>query len=327
MNKEIVKQEKQLRNYILNNCDKEFIKKLKEINPLRTIFSFLHIWGSIVISYLLVHKIIELYGMTAIFWLLPVSIFISTRQNALAVQIHEAAHYHLFKNRKLNDIFCNLFASYWILNDVESYRINHLRHHRFLHSESDPDKELYSIQKNGDNNKINILLFIQDILLITAFKRILVYTSKKNNIITKRRNNLLKILAQVLIFILFYYSSENYLGICIWIIFWIIPLFCILPFIIRLRIVAEHFQGENFSSKKFTCRTTKGNTIVNFLLGSCMEYHFEHHVIPYIPHYNLKILSNKLETETNDSINYNYSNFKNIGYIDYWYKLIKKTYK
>ena len=58
-----------------------------------------------------------------------------------------------------------------------------------------------------------------------------------------------------------------------------------------------------------------------------MEYHFEHHVIPYIPHYNLKILSNKLETETNDSINYNYSNFKNIGYIDYWYKLIKKTYK
>ena len=43
MNKEIVKQEKDLRNYILSNCDSDFINKLKEINPFRTIFTFFHI--------------------------------------------------------------------------------------------------------------------------------------------------------------------------------------------------------------------------------------------------------------------------------------------
>ena len=109
-------------------------------------FTFFHIWASIVISFL--SSILQLFiCFKSNYLLLPIAIFIATRQNALAVQIHEAAHYHLFKNQKINDKFCNLFASYWIPNDVESYRVNHLKHHRFLHSENDPDKELYSIQK------------------------------------------------------------------------------------------------------------------------------------------------------------------------------------
>lgn len=330
MNKKIIKQEKDLRNYILSNCDNDFINKLKEINPFKTIFTFFHIWASIVISFFVVYLVIDLYALKATIWLIPIAIFIATRQNALAVQIHEAAHYHLFKNRKINDKFCNLFASYWILNDVESYRGNHLRHHRFLHSKNDPDKELYSIQKNGDDNKINLLLFIQDILLITAFKRILVYSSKekrKNNNLSKIIDNIFKVLAQAIVYMVLYFSFGNYLAFFIWIAFWVIPLFCILPVIIRIRIVAEHFQEESLKRTNFTCRTTKGNAIVNFLLGSCMEYHFEHHVIPYIPHYNLKLISNELETRNDETLNYNYDNFKNIGYIDYWYKLIKKTHK
>ena len=329
MNKEVARQEKRLRTYILNNLNSEFINSLKKINHWRTLFTFIHIWATILISFLLINHIINLYGITASIWLLPIAIFIATRQNALAVQIHEAAHYHLFDNRNLNDIFCNIFASYWILNDVESYRINHFRHHRYLHSDNDPDKELYSIKNKKSKDKINLLVFLEDITLITAIKRILVYKDKKNinikNKSTSIHHDILKVSSQFIVFFFCYIMQNNYFGIFVWMIFWIIPLFCILPVIIRLRIVAEHFDEESFTTNKFTSRTTKGNLVTNFLLGSCMEYHFEHHVIPYIPHYNLKILSNELEMESNRNQNsqYDYNNYKNTGYIEYWIKLIK----
>ena len=319
----VKEEEKKLREYIIKLFSKETIEDLKTINPFRTLFSFLHIWISLIISYFLIFYIVHSFGLLSALFLIPLSVFIATRLNALAVQIHEASHFLLFSSKKINDIFCNYFGAYWILNNVESYRKTHLKHHRHLHTENDPDKDLYEIYNNDKTRSSPIFYFIQDIFLITALKRIKTYYKEKktnrNDVNSEYIKHIFfKVLTQILILSLFFAIFNPLHALFLWFAFWFIPLFCFFPVIIRIRIVAEHFLQNNAQGRSFVSRTTNGNRIINYLLGACMEYHFEHHLIPYIPHYNLKIINKNLNLDNNTL-----SQYQNKGYINYWLKTIK----
>ena len=330
MKAEAAKQERDLRNYILKKFDRDFIKELRQLKPFRTIISFTHIWASIILSLILINIVLLDFGFESIVYLLPLSIFIATRQNALAVQVHEASHYHLFKSRSLNDLFCNIFASYWILNDVKSYRKNHLEHHRYLHTSKDPDKDLYHISTRKPNKYSLISIWMKDLLLITAISRIIKYLKldrKKDriNFFELSLGLLIKLITQTIIFLTFYISYDFLHSLILWISFWIFPLFCLYPLIIRIRTVAEHYHYNNKEGNNFISRTTKGNIFINYLLGACMEYHFEHHLLPHIPHYNLSTLNYRLLHHTNYSneTKLNLKNkFINKGYLNYWNNLL-----
>src|SRR5262249_158972 len=99
---------------------------------------------------------------------------IGTRHNAFAVQIHEASHNLLLPWRKWNDVFCNVLGGYWTLNDVQAYRAVHLVHHTDLHLSTDPDLELYAIPYGARHSGIAKLI-LQDLLWITALRRMLAY--------------------------------------------------------------------------------------------------------------------------------------------------------
>lgn len=331
MKKEAAKEQKNLRNYILKNIDKDFINELKQLKPFRTFISFTHIWASIVLSFILIDFVLLNYDLKSIVWLLPLSIFIATRQNALAVQVHEASHYHLFKSRTLNDLFCNIFASYWILNDVKSYRNNHLQHHRYLHTTKDPDKDLYHISTSKMNKFTLIKILVKDLFLITAISRIRKYlkldrNEDKINFFKLTLGLITKLITQIIIFLYFYTNYDALNSLILWISFWVIPLFFLYPLIIRIRTVSEHYHYNNNEGNNFISRTTKGNIFINYLLGACMEYHFEHHLLPHLPHYNLKVLNNKLLHELKNPIDtkFNIKNkFINKGYLNYWSHLLK----
>lgn len=79
-------------------------------------------------------------------WASLLTIFIvATRQNVLALLVHEQAHCLGFKPR-FGDLLTNLFAAYPLLFlTVEGYAKVHLSHHRYFFSEQDPDH----IRKNG----------------------------------------------------------------------------------------------------------------------------------------------------------------------------------
>src|SRR5438128_1650085 len=78
-------------------------------------------------------------------WIGPVSILFSplfavlsgTAFNWINVQIHEASHGLLLRNRKQNDVYCNTVLGSWALQDVEKYRLTHGMHHAHLHTERD----------------------------------------------------------------------------------------------------------------------------------------------------------------------------------------------
>ncbi len=54
---------------------------------------------------------------------------IGTRQLGMAVLMHEASHFTLLANRRLNDFAANWLCAYPVLIDVHPYRQYHLQHH------------------------------------------------------------------------------------------------------------------------------------------------------------------------------------------------------
>ena len=71
-------------------------------------------------------------------------IVVGSRQFALAVLMHEAAHNLLFKDKKVNDFISQWFCAYPIFSDTKPYRPYHLAHHRFTETSQDPDLVLSS---------------------------------------------------------------------------------------------------------------------------------------------------------------------------------------
>jgi fatty acid desaturase len=67
---------------------------------------------------------------------------IGGRQLGLAVLMHEAAHYTLFRSRRLNDLAGNWLCAYPIWADLEPYRAYHFRHHARNWTRDDPDLDL-----------------------------------------------------------------------------------------------------------------------------------------------------------------------------------------
>ncbi|CAB3759222.1 MULTISPECIES: fatty acid desaturase [Burkholderia] len=68
------------------------------------------------------------------------ALVVATRQHALFILYHDAAHYHLTRRRGLNDFLINLAIGVPGLVPVEFYRPLHLAHHRHLGTGQDPER-------------------------------------------------------------------------------------------------------------------------------------------------------------------------------------------
>ena len=112
-----------------------------------------------------------------------------------------------------------------------------------------------------------------------------------------------------------------------YLLFWLVPLFSVFSAIIRLRIVTEHFSPALFldTEKPFISRTTVSSPLENYLFGCDMEYHFEHHLLPAIPHPQLAKLHVALVTKNifehlpDACTKYDYLSD---GYLWFWWRLL-----
>lgn len=163
-----------MRQRVLATFDRKTFKDFARLTPGRVVWTFTHVWIGIAVALAL-----GFWAWTAPGWLPKLLIpwlvlYLGTRHNAFAVQVHEAGHKLLFARARVNDAFCNFFGGYWVLNDVESYRRVHLVHHTDLHLDTDPDLDLYRLPKNGHRFEIAQTL-LRDLLGFTALRRIVAY--------------------------------------------------------------------------------------------------------------------------------------------------------
>jgi fatty acid desaturase len=238
-------------------------------------------------------------------WAIPAGILLvlllGLRMNAFGVILHEGAHGLLAKSRSLNDEICNWGISFWTINSVEEYRPTHRLHHRYLGQERDPDRVFYLVPAR--RGALTSLL-LQDLLGVTAFRRATSRISGSSetseapaSLLARPQLLIGKFVTQVVVLGQFVLLQGVLRGILFYAVFWLVPIVCMYPMILRLKTITEHFdRGLRMpNTVNWIARTSYAGWLQNHLVGARMEYHFEHHVLPTIPYRGLKRLHRRLD--------------------------------
>jgi fatty acid desaturase len=255
-----------------------------------------------VVALLVVANLLPRWSMA---WSVPLGIVVvlllGTRMNAFGVIVHEGSHGLLARSRKLNDRLCNWGAGFWTINSVEEYRPTHRLHHRYLGSERDPDRRFYLVPAR--RGALTGLL-IQDLLGVTAFRRAttrIAGTSQESgapaSLLTRPHILVGKAVTQAVVLGQFLAFQGIARGLLFYVVFWLVPIVCLYPMILRLKTITEHFDAglRDPSAIQWTARTSVAGRLQNHIIGARMEYHFEHHVVPTIPYKGLRELHRHLE--------------------------------
>ena len=246
------------------------------------------------------------------FWPDPVVLLIcvfiiGSRQHALFVIAHDAAHYLLYERRRLNDAVGRFCATVQGLS-MCTYRVIHRLHHNNLYGALDPDTALHGGYPRGRSYLVKKLL--KDLSGMTAWKtyayflggapalntatnvamRPLDDTSEKLRTEARRDRNTV-IVVHVLLLGLFAWSGY----LVQYLVLWILPLITVVQAILRLRAIAEHGATTDFSSPLTAARTNTGPAWLEWLIfPHHVNYHIEHHLYASVPHYNLKRLHREM---------------------------------
>jgi fatty acid desaturase len=248
---------------------------------------------------------VNLLPRLAFAWAVPAGILLvflmGLRMNAFGVMLHEGSHGLLAKSRILNDRICNWGIAFWTINSVEEYRPTHRLHHRYLGQERDPDRVFYLVPfRRGALTS----LILQDLSGVTAFRRATTRisgTSQQSgapaSLLTRPQLLFGKLITQLVVLGQFLLFQGVRRGILFYVVFWLVPIVCMYPMILRLKTITEHFDPglRDPNSVHWIARTSCAGWLQNHLVGARMEYHFEHHVLPTIPYPGLKKLHRRLD--------------------------------
>ena len=268
----------------LEVISKEQYEEIKEKQDWRNVLSISSNW-------------LQMSAAMALFFFYPnvitflvALVIIGSRQFALAVLAHDAAHNLLFANNKMNDWAGQWFCAYPIFQDNRVYRPYHLKHHRHTETDKDPDLVLSSpfpITKRSFIRKV-----FRDLTGITGVKRYWgslssIFRTKGDNVfnkISKTSNKLHGFLISNLIIFVLISTTMHW---SLFLLLWWLPSFTYYSLIIRIRNISEHAVTPGNNDFDNT-RTTKSTVLTRFLMvPHNVNYHLEHHLFTRCPWYNL----------------------------------------
>lgn len=218
-------------------------------------------------------------------------IVIGARMHALAILMHDATHFRFLKNRKWNDLVTNLVTTYPIFTSIEQYRENHLRHHRHLNTENDPDwvakltKREFTFPKTKQEFILTILSYL---FLFQGIKDAIWFVKRfslpSSGLKIKRSKKITRLVFNVIMLL-----SITVLGIWkYYLLFWIVPYLTTFFMFQYIRSVAEHFGELAYDHLLTSTRTVKVNWLEQFFIAPHhVGYHLEHHLYPAVPFYHL----------------------------------------
>ena len=252
----------------------------------------------------------------ALYWwpsplvLIPAILLIGSRQHALFIIAHDAAHYLLFGHRGINDAVGRLCATLQGLS-MCSYRVIHRMHHNNLYGELDPDTALHGGYPRGRMYLVKKLL--KDLTGQTAWKTYayFLFAAPALNTATNKairplddtsdrlrtdarsdRNWVIAFHALALVAA----AATGYL--VQYLVLWVLPLVTVVQAILRLRAIAEHGATTDFSSPLTAARTNLGPAWLRWLLfPHNVNFHIEHHLYASVPMYNLPRLHREMRRQ------------------------------
>lgn len=248
----------------------------------------------------------------AVVWWNPLAVIamvivIGTQQHALFVLAHEAAHYRLYANRRLNDFVGRAVGTISGIS-MCTYRVIHRLHHNHLYQAQDPDTALHGGYPRGKAYLFKKLA--KDLTGITAYKNYAYFfgapalntetqvaqrplddTSPRLRAeATADRGTVIAVqLAMPLAAFAMGFGKE-------YLILWVLPLLTVIQLILRLRAICEHGAVTDLASPLTAARTNLAPWYLSWILfPHSVNYHIEHHLYPGVPHYRLRALHLELK--------------------------------
>lgn len=222
---------------------------------------------------------------------------IGARQLGLAILMHEGAHGGLAVNQKLNLFVSQWFCAFAVFAETESYRRYHFKHHAHTGQRDDPDLLLskhFPITRKSLRRKL-----LRDVTGQTGFEQ---RKAQFANALgspdwpwTKRITHLRRKLGGALAANAILFAVLTLCGVW-WAypLLWLVPLLTWHMVILRLRNIAEHAVVDPDDPFR-NARTTIANPLERlFLAPYFVNYHLEHHLLYYVPCYNLPALHRML---------------------------------
>ena len=225
-------------------------------------------------------------------------ILIGSRQLGLAILMHEGAHRCFSRNEGRNMALSQWLCAYPIFADTHAYRRYHLQHHAHTQQEDDPDLVLsapFPITKASYRRK-----FLRDITGRTGYeqrKAQLLNALGDSSWPLARRARCFreKLGNQVTVNALLWISLALAGVWWAYPLLWLVPLLTWMMVITRIRNIAEHAVVPDSDDPLRNTRTTEASLLERaFVAPYFVNYHLEHHLLFYVPCYNLPKLHNIL---------------------------------
>ncbi|MCG8312205.1 MAG: fatty acid desaturase family protein [Pseudomonadales bacterium] len=282
--------------------DNETVKALSVLTPYRSAIILTAEWVAILAAILFCEAFFSLpiYAVSAL--------WIGARQHALLVLMHEAAHNRLCKHRELNEWWARVTVALPLFLSFKQYREAHLKHHRYLLTDEDPD--FIAQQKEADYHFPKtkgqfLLLFLRDISGLGVYRMItsLLYFNNhasQNSELTTDKQTITQLVPWFeLVFFCVLISGLSYFNLWFeYLLYWIIPSITWLKWVLYLRAVGEHYGLKPSAEGSLgLSRTTIVNNWISklFISPHDVNYHAEHHLFPGVPYYNLSRLHKALK--------------------------------
>lgn len=233
-------------------------------------------------------------------WLLAVMI-VGARQLGLAILMHEAAHGGLSRNQAVNDWVGQWLCGAPVGADLSRYRPYHLAHHKFTQQANDPDLGLaahFPITKDSFRRKA-----IRDLTGQTFYSQRIAPLLKgmragahgKSAIVGQKDAVGAYLLAQLVIFALFWAAGQPWAFLTIW----MVAQATWFPFVTRVRNIGEHACATPDPSDPWRlARTTHASLWERLLIAPYwVHFHAEHHLWMHVPCYRLAQAHRLLEAK------------------------------
>ncbi len=263
-------------------------RELVELRSKRT-------WKSLA---LIAHAWVLIFGAIALVALWPNPLtyvlavaIIGSRQLGLAILMHDGAHGALANDERLNLALSQWFCAYPIFAETRAYRSYHLKHHAHTQQNEDPDLVLsapFPITGLSYRRK-----FWRDISGQTGYAQrkaqVLNALGEPSWPLQRRAAHFRQKLGPQILANAVLFAGLAAAG-AWWAypLLWLVPLLTWMMVISRIRNIAEHAVVPDSDDPLRNTRTTKAGFLERlFVAPYYVNYHLEHHLLFYVPCYNL----------------------------------------
>ncbi|MGH8129231.1 MAG: fatty acid desaturase family protein [Steroidobacteraceae bacterium] len=262
-------------------------KPLGELRPWRSALELGSIWIQIVAALAACF-----YFASPIAYALTF-LFIGARQYGLLILLHDASHTLLHPSRRVNDAIALWLIAAPCGSSFVNSRASHLRHHRHLGDPAgDPDYFLYCSGEPADKASVGAFLWHFAKLISggqifhTLFSE---QRRDKDSREVKAVDTVLGLVpvAVVQAALLALFALAGHLE--AYFLLWVLPLLTLAVFFNGLRVFCDHANVvDRTGASESLLVSYLSNPVERFFVAPFhMNYHAEHHLCPFVPHYNL----------------------------------------